>query len=322
MNRYFLGPMSKNVVDSVIDFNKQFDSYFAFIPSRRQVEYDGGYVNNWTTKQFREHTKDCFVTRDHAGPGQGHHDDDGYRSLSIDCKYLDMIHIDPWKKYPSFEEGLEWTTKMIKHCYNLNNSVVYEVGTEQSIREFATDELEALLMNLKINLTAQEYKKIKYCVIQSGTSLKENKNTGTYSKEKLSDMVSMVKRHELLSKEHNGDYLSTNLIKEKFNLGLDSINIAPELGLIETETYLSFIKEKRQDLLDKYFKICYTSNRWIKWVDKNFDPFNRKEELIKICGHYVLSDPEFLSTIKSNFKDVDDLVKTNVKRRLEELYYE
>lgn len=322
MNKYFLGPMSKNIVDAIIDFNKEFNSYFAFIPSRRQVEYDGGYVNNWTTKQFREYTKGCSITRDHAGPGQGLFDDDGYKSLSVDCEFLDMIHIDPWKKYPSMKEGVDWTVRMIKHCYNLNDSIRYEVGTEQSIREFKVDELEDLLKNLKVQLTAQEYKKIKYCVIQSGTALKENKNTGAYNKMKLSDMVSMVKKHELLSKEHNGDYLSTSLIKEKFKLGLDSINIAPELGQIETKTYLNFIKEKRIDLLDKYFKMCYTSNRWIKWVDKNFDPFNRKEELINICGHYVLSDPKFITDIKSNFEDIDELIKANVTKKLKELYYE
>ena len=39
-------------------------------------------------------------------------DDDGYESLKYDCKYLDMIHIDPWKKYPKFEDGLKETIKM------------------------------------------------------------------------------------------------------------------------------------------------------------------------------------------------------------------
>ena len=38
--KYFIGPMSKNVVDAVIDF----DGSFGFIPSRRQVDYNGGYV--------------------------------------------------------------------------------------------------------------------------------------------------------------------------------------------------------------------------------------------------------------------------------------
>ena len=40
--------MSKNVVDAIIEFG----GGFGFIPSRRQVDYNGGYVNNWTTGEF------------------------------------------------------------------------------------------------------------------------------------------------------------------------------------------------------------------------------------------------------------------------------
>ena len=39
--KFFIGPMSKNVVDSIIEFGDG----FGFIPSRRQVDYTGGYVN-------------------------------------------------------------------------------------------------------------------------------------------------------------------------------------------------------------------------------------------------------------------------------------
>jgi hypothetical protein len=58
-------------------------------------------------------------------------------------------------------------------------------------------------------------------------------------------MIIYVKSHNLISKEHNGDYISVSVIKEKFNLGLDSINIAPEFGLIETLTYLKDNMKRR-----------------------------------------------------------------------------
>ena len=50
-------------------------------------------------------------------------------------------------------------------------------------------------------------------------------------------MVAVAKQNNLKSKEHNGDYISEELIKLKMDSGLDSINIAPEFGLIETDTY-------------------------------------------------------------------------------------
>jgi len=309
--KFFIGPMSKNIVDSIIEFTNETNNNIGLIPSRRQVEWDGGYVNNWTTKEFAKHSNKLILKRDHAGPGQGYTDDNGYRSLEEDCKYFNLIHIDPWKKYPKYEEGLSWTVNMINFCYERNPEVEYEVGTEQAIRRFEPSELNQLLKDLNSKLSKKVFNQIKYLVIQSGTSLKGNLNTGHYDKDRLLKMVKIAKKWNLLSKEHNGDYIPAQLIKEKMALGLDSINIAPEFGLLETNSYL-----KEGIDIDKFWKICYESKRWEKWVDSNFDPFTEKEKLIKICGHYVLSHPDFLS-IKPN---VDDIIKNNIKEKLYELY--
>ena len=309
--KYYIGPMSQNIVDAIIEFCDETNNKIGLIPSRRQVEWDGGYVNNWTTEIFSKYTDKLILKRDHSGPGQGYTDDDGFKSLEYDCKYLNMIHIDPWKKYPTYEEGLTWTLKMIKFCYNKNPNIEFEIGTEESIRRFSPTDIDILLTDLKLNLTNKEFNQIKYAVIQSGTSLKETTNTGEYDKDRLVSMVKIVKKHDLLSKEHNGDYIPVDLIKEKMDLGLDAINIAPEFGLIET---LSYVHEGIN--IDKFWKICYDSKRWEKWVDNNFDPYTQKLDLIKICGHYVLSTPEFLK-IKPN---IDNIIKSNIKNKLNELY--
>ena len=106
--QFFLGPMTKNVVDCCIEYANTFNFPLTFIPSRRQIEYNGGYVNNWTTKQFVEYvrskTNKIKIERDHGGAGQGFLYDDGMLSLTEDCKYMDIIHIDPWKKYKNYEE--------------------------------------------------------------------------------------------------------------------------------------------------------------------------------------------------------------------------
>ena len=313
--------MSKNIVDAILEFTSETGNSIGLIPSRRQVEFDGGYVNNWTTKQFKEYAEKLFLVRDHGGPGQGLQDDDGFESLKQDCELLDMIHLDPWKKYPSLEEGTKWTIEMIRFCLSNNSNVLFEVGTEESIRRFEPHEVDTFLNNLEKNLKPEEYNRIRYCVIQSGTSLKENKNTGQYDSERLKKMIDVVKRHGLLTKEHNGDYLPTNLIKEKFSLGLDSINIAPEFGQIETKTYMKIIKEEHPELLNIYWKICYDSGRWKKWVDEKFNPFEQKEELINICGHYVLSNNEFIQNVKDKLGDVNGLIKANVKVKLKELFH-
>lgn len=316
--KFFIGPMSKNIVDSIIEFQESTNVKLGLIPSRRQIEFNGGYCNNWTTKEFSEYAKSITIKRDHSGPGQGYANDDGYESLAHDSKYLDFIHIDPWKKHPKYDDGLRWTQEMISFCHKLNSKIRFEVGTEESIRRFEVKELDNLVCDLKKNLINSAFKNIEYLVIQSGTSLSSTSNTGLYDRDRLISMIQIAKKHNLKSKEHNGDYIPEHLIHEKMELGLDSINIAPEFGLIETQTYLDEIKDPK--ILDRFWEICFESKRWVKWVTDEFDPLNEKIQLIKICGHYVLSQKEFINNVKIHFPKIDYKIKNNIKTKLNSLH--
>jgi len=310
--KYFIGPMSKNVVDSIIEF----DGSFGFIPSRRQVDYNGGYVNSWTTGEFATYVNGRVpIERDHGGIGQGYKHDDGIESFMHDCRYFDKIHIDPWKEYQDFDKGLQETIDCINFIYLVmgKEKVKFEVGTEESIRRFEVDELENLLRHLKGKLEPDIFENIEYVVVQSGVGLdlgKQN-NTGTSYPDRLGKMISVCKKYGKKSKEHNGDYLSNKEYKDRFDLGLDSINIAPEFGQLET---LCYLEEMGEDI-DEYYNICYESKRWEKWVDETFIPVDNKRELIEICGHYVFSDESFLD-IKP---DIDDKIKKVISEKLRSL---
>ena len=310
--KYFIGPMSKNVVDSIIEF----DGEFGFIPSRRQVDYNGGYVNSWTTGEFATYVNGRVpIERDHGGIGQGYKHDDGIESYMHDCRYFDKIHIDPWKEYQDFDKGLQETIDCINFIYLVmgKKEVKFEVGTEESIRRFEVDELENLLRHLKGKLEPEIFENIEYVVVQSGVGLdlgKQN-NSGTFDPDRLENMINICKKFGKKSKEHNGDYLSNDEYKVRFDMGLDSINIAPEFGQLET---LCYLEEMDKDI-DEYYNICYDSKRWKKWVNDDFVPEDNKKELIKICGHYVFSNRRFLD-IKPN---IDDKIKTVIKNKLRRL---
>ena len=310
--KYFIGPMSKNVVDAIIEF----DGDFGFIPSRRQVDYNGGYVNNWTTGEFAKYVNGrVLIQRDHGGIGQGYMHDGGYKSFMSDSKYFDILHIDPWKWYSKFEDGLQQTIDYINYVYLVleNKDIKFEVGTEESIKRFEHYELEKLLSELEKSLKAEQFENIEYAVVQSGVGLDLGKrtNTGTFNSDRLGKMVEVCRKFDKKSKEHNGDYLTKKEYKDRFDLGLDSINIAPEFGQIET---LCYLEEMGSDI-EEYYKICYNSGRWEKWVDKSFKPEENKEELIKICGHYVFSDSKFVK-IKP---DIDNKIKDTITNKLKEL---
>ena len=310
--KFYIGPMSKNVVDVVMEFTEETGNKIGFIPSRRQVEFDGGYVNNWTTKQFTKYVNGrVLIERDHGGAGQGYLNDDGYESYKHDTENFDMIHIDPWKKYPNFNDGLNETLATINYINNMNPYTLFEVGTEEAIRKFTPNELYKLLEELS---NYNFFKNIKYAVVQSGVGIDLGKriNIGKYDEVRLSEFIDVCKHWKVLSKEHNGDYLTNQEIKDKFSVGLDALNIAPEFGQLETLCYLEHIGDDIED----YYKICYDSKRWEKWVDDDFIPEDNKKELIKICGHYVLSDKKFLE-IKPN---IDDKIKQKIKNKLEDLF--
>jgi hypothetical protein len=309
--KLYIGCVSRNTIDATIEYANENDVYLGLIPSRRQIDYDGGYVG-FTSKQLNEYvhskTNNVILQRDHGGPSQGKKLDDGVVSFIDDCKYYDLLHIDPWKQYSDLDDGLQKTKELIELCLANNYGGQFEIATEQSIREFNVSEVEYLINNLK------QYP-IKYVVIQSGTSLKENINTGVYNQQKLKDFCNTISNYNYLSKEHNGDYMDNDLIKSKFANGLDSINIAPEFGFYESSYYIKSIKKYNNNLLTKFYDLCYDSNQWKKWINNNFD-IKDKEKLILICGHYVLEHSNFILEIKNNLPDISNDIKNKMKSKI------
>lgn len=316
--KYYIGPMSKNVVDCVIKHGQKHS--VGLIPSRRQVDYCGGYVNNWNTQIFSEYVKgqnsSILLCRDHGGESQGKDYDDGVKSFTEDCSYFDIIHIDPFRVSNSIEQAAEKTKEILVQLWNLNPNVMYEVGTEEAIFKYEPKELRWFLKYLKSSLEPNQFHQIKYAVVQSGTrlDLSTRTNIGNFNNRRLQNFIQVVKDFGLLSKEHNGDYLTDSFdVEMRFQAGLDAINIAPEYGQIESEYYLEECK-KDNNLFEEFYQICYNSGKWKKWIP-NLNGVS-KDQLIITCGHYVLSDQEFINKIKSNFSSADKIIQRRIKSKL------
>ena len=314
--KYFFGPMTDNITDAIIEYSNETKIPFGFVPSRRQVEWDGGYTG-FTTHNFvnyvRDNSEHIIIERDHGGIGQGSQFDNGMISIYKDAnENIDLIHIDPWKIYQDHERGLKETLDIINFVLLINRSVKFEIGTEEAILKFSSIDLHKFLTDLKNNL-GDFFSNIKYAVIQSGTSLEGTKNTGKFNLERLKDMVNVCKEFGVMSKEHNGDYLSRDEIKLRFDNGLDAINIAPELGVFETKILLEHINNED---FEKVFNICAKGEKWKKWVPKSFNPSEHKKETIEICGHYHNREIKKFSNIE------DETIKKEIKNYLSKLYYE
>ena len=321
--KIFIGPMSKNIVDSVIEFAKISNTRLGLIPSRRQVEYSRGYVNDWTTEEFihyvKSSTDQVVLQRDHAGRGQGDLNRDDYFSLANDAYHgFDLIHIDPWKKFTSLDEVVKETADNIRFCNTINKECHYEVGTEEAIHRYTHEELDYFLTSLKTEL-GDLWEKVAYAVIQAGTRIIGTENVGVFDQDRCKKMVKVCRKHQLLSKEHNGDYLTPEDIQLRFSTGLDGLNIAPEFGVLESKTILDNIISDK--LYEKFFEVCYNSRRWVKWLPKEFQSSSlspeQKRRIVEVSGHYVFAKPEFMQ-LKHKIANVDIEIKKQINSLIKE----
>ncbi len=316
--QFFVGPMTKNTVDAVIEFNDQHHNFFGFIPSRRQVECEslgGGYVNKWNTESFMKFVGNTLVLRDHGGPLQGKDHDDGIISFAKDINSgLRFLHIDPWKDSKDINDAATKTINLIRYCNEINDECRYEIGTEAAIFEYQPDELENFISDVKNGL-GDLFNKVVYCVVQSGTQILGTSNIGQFNAERSALMCRIVKKFGLLSKEHNSDYLTNEEILLRRSAGVDSLNIAPEFGVLETGVVLDLLSNNHS-LFEDFLELCYKSGKWKKWVKSEVS----REELARICGHYVFSTSEF-SMIKRMLKrdDFDHVIREKITNNLERL---
>lgn len=318
--KLYLGPMSKNIVDAIIDYDNNNPNVVGITASRRQIDYNSGYVNQWTTSMFcnyvRHQNKNILICRDHGGPLQGHKIDDGINSLLVDSLYCDIIHIDPFK-HEKLPDAIDFTALAIQQCdkyINVINAPYFEVGTEESIMRLDEDDLFYFLSKLKKKIP-ELFDRIIYAVIQSGTALQSGSNIGEYSEQRLKNMISICGQFNILSKEHNGDYLIPEHIKYKRLLGLGAINIAPEIAHIECDYILSQITNEQ---LHKWWELCLTEGSWKKWFPKDYDPYYKEtqEQIVHTCGHYVFTNPEFINIFDLN--NASEYVKNEVHKFINE----
>tara|TARA_Y100000593_G_C4307212_1_gene336373 strand:+ start:1327 stop:2322 length:996 start_codon:yes stop_codon:yes gene_type:complete len=326
MSKLFIGPMSKNIVDTVMEYCDENKVKIGLLPSRRQIEFDGGYVNNWRTHDFINYaskSKNVILQRDHAGPMQGKKPDDGVESLILDATFgFDYLHIDPWKQHIGLDEGIEKTIELIKVCDRVNPECFYEIGTEQAIRPYTPEELETIIVSVKEGLGENLFNKVIYAVIQGGTGIEGTRNIGKFDTSKCKQMIDICRKHGLKSKEHNGDYLTPDDIKKRFKLGLSAINIAPEFGVIETQCILEeILNHFDEKSLNKFYKLCYDSEKWVKWLPSSINCCTnemKKHVIIRTSGHYVFASEEF-KAIKAKFPGVDDKIRRRIRQRIEEI---
>ena len=354
-----VGPMSLNCVDVVIDLANKYDVHLSLIASRRQIdsnEFDGGYVNNWSTKDFsnyvrkKDKKKKIILARDHGGPWQNPLEIEKNMDLETamfsakssfleDIKSgLQIIHIDPSvqiNEKPSVNEILERLFDLYQFCWHkakeLNKDIIFEIGTEeQSGSTNTTEELENVLSSVNQFCSKNDLPIPFFTVFQCGTKVMETRNVGSFDSPlrikdeipaeiQLPKILEACERNNVFLKEHNADYLSNEALSWHPRLGIHAANVAPEFGVTETIALLKMLeKNNLYNLSEKFIDISYESMKWKKWMLPNSKTTYREKAIIS--GHYVFSNPEIKEIIneaKFLLKEKDISLDDYLKKQIE-----
>lgn len=344
-----VGPMSINCVDASIEIATEYDIPLFLIASRRQIdssEFGGGYVNNWTTKEFAEYVinKDkkgnIIISRDHGGPWQNNKEinqnlslkkamDSAKASFLEDIKSgFEVLHIDPSIDIHSettVDDVLERIYELYDFCYHqskkLDKDILFEIGTEeQSGGTNSQEELDYILSSMQVYCKKNNLPFPTFVVIQTGTKVKEMKNVGSFdspirvaeqlpSEIQVPKMIEICNKYGILMKEHNADYLSEESLYWHPRLGIHASNVAPEFGVTETKEFLKLLEENSLNLIaEEFLELAFCSKKWEKWLLK--PTFTSDREKAIIAGHYIFSTEEFLELKEKANKE---LSKKNIE---------
>jgi len=332
-----VGPMSVNCVDAAIELSNEYEAPTLLIASRRQIdseEFGGGYVNNWSTKQFadyvieRDKKKQIILARDHGGPWQNYQEIDkdftleeamqsAKNSYEADIEAgFGAIHIDPSvdiHETPSVDQVLDRIFELYEFCWEkackLNRDIIFEIGTEEQSGSTNTqEELDYTLGKVFNYCDKNNLPKPTFVVIQCGTRVMEMRNVGSFdtpvrvteeipAEIQLPKMIEICNNYGIFMKEHNTDYLSDEALRWHPKLGIHAANVAPEFGVIETRSLISILNKNGLERLSaKFIDLAFNSNKWDKWMIPGTEASDLDRALI--AGHYVFSKQESIEIKK------------------------
>jgi hypothetical protein len=307
-----IGPMSSEVIEAVFRFSNYNRKQLMLISSKNQIDYSKGYVNNWTTKEYMEFIKsmrekyaysDVLVCRDHCGPGfNGNSNlEDVYKTIKEDIESgFDLIHIDFCHFNGTREEKLEESKKAIEYCKSLNPNILIEVGTDENTgANFSiTNNLESL--EYEINFF-KKFISPQFYVVQTGSLVKEIEQVGNFNSDFVKRASDLLKKNGMNLKEHNADYLSREEIEKRKGI-VDAMNIAPQLGVVQTQLTLLKCSIYGVDT-NEFIEEVYSGKKWVKWLQNNTE--SNKFLCATIAGHYHFNSESYKKIIEQLEKRED-----------------
>lgn len=292
------GPMSREIIRAIFRHSDRYGKQLMLICSRNQIDSSSGYV--FTTKEYMDYiaemksiyrNSDVVICRDHCGPGFGTEDDtlESVRDTircDLECGF-DLIHIDLCHLDVSHEDKIRETIKLMKFALDINPGVMFEIGTDEN-RGTAETDVDRIVADIK---ACQQIANPVFYVVQTGSLVWEDLNIGLFRADTVRVMHDALHGCGTKLKEHNADYLTTEQIGERRGI-VDAVNIAPQLGVIQTSLVLSRALTYGINPRD-FINEVYKGGRWKKWqaIEDNL------HLSALVAGHYHFNSSEYKQLI-------------------------
>jgi len=292
-----IGAISYEIVESVFKYSQEHNIQLMLICSRNQIDFSDGYFlktqeyNKFISKMRKAYPiADVVLCRDHCGLGfkDGIEDSINLVKETILCDLLcgfDLIHLDVSRMTGSHLSILKELEKLIEFSRSQKDKVLFEVGTDENEKYDALD----------LNQVRREVDYIsnfcepEFYVARTGSLVKENRNVGKFNT-KTALVSAILHENNIKFKEHNADYLTSSEISKRENI-IDAMNIAPQLGIIQTNCLLSQACVYGIDCTDLENHV-YDSRKWEKWLYTN--TASNKNLCVQIATHYYYNAKEYV----------------------------
>jgi fructose/tagatose bisphosphate aldolase len=309
--RLGFGPMSREVITAICNYTHDTKRPLMIIASRNQVDAETGYV--MTTPELRAllntlPTDYVWMCRDHCGPyfldaEKGLSLKDAVEATKKTIAYdieqgFNLIHIDTSRVDDTYGIAEE----LFKFCIDLNPNIRFEFGTEENVG------VAAGAIKYKNDVAfAKNIPNLEFVVAQTGSLCHEDHQAGTFEIDTVRDLVRVANENGVKLKEHNADYLSADQIKLRKAAGVHAMNIAPQLGVVQTKLLKSMaLARGGEEQWTAFSKVVLASNRWKKWTDSEED-----EQKVVVAGHYCFSGPEYQAILEQLSQHGDWTLEVN-----------
>ena len=298
-----IGPMSSETIEAVFRYSNLYRKELMLISSKNQIDWNKGYVNNWSTAEYMNFVTQMRkkypqakvgICRDHCGPGFNGNDDikDVYKTIDADIKAgFDLIHIDFCHFKGSKDEQFKASKKAIEYCKKLNKNIRIEVGTDENAGiNYGLPNIDELEREIDF---FSSFSDPEFYVVQTGSLVMEINQVGSFNKPFVEEVHKLVSKKGMKLKEHNADYLSKEDIALRDGI-VDAQNIAPQLGVVQTQFVLAKCSIYGVDPTE-FLATVYDGGKWKKWLQDN--TAENKMLCATIAGHYHFTSPAYQKLI-------------------------